>query len=416
MKFSIVQSPLIDASSLERWRDKASGLLSACLEGEADYLESLGWLDIDKWAGEDALGELGELADAIRSRDEVFVLIGVGGSNNAARSVIEAVGGQAGTRVIYAGNTLSPDSMARALGEIKDKDFSINVIAKNFETIEPGIAYRFFRQQLAERYGAGASSRIIATGTPGSGFEKLAQSEGYAFLPFPTDIGGRFTSLSNVGLLPMAVAGVDIRELVSGAKGMRSILERDGEGSNAAVSYAAVRNMLHSQGRQIELLAFFEPRLKWFAKWWVQLFGESEGKDGKGIFPAYAEYSEDLHSIGQYVQDGPPVLFETFIDVESCAHSCKVPESALGDGFGYISGRELAEINRIAREATVEAHSQSLPCLRLGIDRIDAAGFGQMFYFFQFACYLSGRLLVVNPFDQPGVEAYKSRMLGSLVT
>ena len=401
-------------TDLSPWLEKASALLPACLAGESEYADSQGWLNIDTWAGEETLSRLESLAQTIRQRDEVFVLIGVGGSNNAARAVIEALSEGNGPQVIYAGNSLSAHAMNQVLAAVKDKEFSINVIAKNFETLEPGLAFRMLRQELARRYGDGAKERIIATGTIGTSFERLCTEQGYAFLSFATDIGGRFTALSAVGLLPMAVAGIDIRTVVSGAKSMRQTLEEKTGAENPAIQYAALRNCFYSEDYRIELLASFEPRFRYFYKWWVQLFGESEGKEAKGIFPVAAEYSEDLHSMGQFVQEGTPLIFETILDITADPHSCLVTADGMTDYFDYVDGKDLREINRAALEATVQAHNSVLPVLRIELEQLDAAAFGALFYFFQFACYLSGRVLGVNPFNQPGVEAYKGWMFQRL--
>ena len=414
MKITIPDLSPFSKADAKPFFQSGENFLETCLKGEECYSGSLGWLDIDKWAGDVSLKIIEKLAENIRKRDEVFVLIGVGGSNNAARSVIEAIGDKSGTKVVYAGNNLSPYMMNQVLEQIRGKNFSINVIAKNFETLEPGLAFRVLRQELVKRYGEAANERIIATGTYGSLLENICNEKGYTFIPFPTDIGGRYTALSNVGLLPMAVAGIDIRELVNGAKKMRSQLESEKSCDNIAVKYAAVRNLLYVEGYRMELFASFEPRLKWFNKWWVQLFGESDGKDNKGIFPSSAEYSEDLHSIGQFVQDGTPVLFETLIDFEEDTDSFVIKKDSISDKFDYVNDVDLAQINLAAQEATVHAHSQVLPVLRITLDKLCAAEYGKLFYFFQFACYLSGKVQGSNPFDQPGVEAYKMQMFERL--
>jgi len=401
-------------SRFEDSLDKASCLLSSCIYGEKQFAESSGWLRIDNWAGESDLDIIESIAKNIRARDDVFILIGVGGSNNAARAVIEAIGLAPAPKTVYAGNSLSSQAIGQALADCKDRDFSINIIAKNFETLEPGIAFRIFRKALQERYGDMSSGRVVATGTSGSFFESFCKKHGYAFLPFPTDIGGRFSALSNVGLLPMAVAGVNVREVVSGAQDMRARLISDSGETNIAVRYAAARNALYEAGYHVEQLVSFEPKLKWFHKWWVQLFGESEGKGGRGIFPVSAEYPEDLHSIGQFLQDGSPFIIETFLDIIGNGESIVIHDDDKQDGFGYLDNKSLSEINRAAYKATLEAHSERLPCMQLTIPTLDAYNFGQIFYFFQFACYLSAKLLGVNPFDQPGVEKYKRGIYGRL--
>lgn len=383
--------------------------------GEGLDPDSTGWMDIGKWAGEDTLSRLEQIAAEVRGKADAFVVIGVGGSNNAARSVVEALKTESGTEIIWAGNTLSPSALNRMLSHLDGKDFYIDCIAKNFETLEPGASFRVLRQLLTSRYGKEeAARRIIATGTFGSSLEKLCSDNGYTFIPFPTDIGGRYTAMSNVGLLPMAVAGLDIRTLVDGAKRMREELYQASAGENIALRYAVIRNLLYQDGYALEMLSSFEPQLKWFYKWWIQLFAESEGKDGKGLFPVASEYSEELHSVGQFVQEGSPILFETFLDVTEQQESLILQPDDVTDYFDYLNGKDFWEVNKASFHATRTAHADKLPCLTLSIPRIDMESFGALFYFYQFMCTLSGKILGVNPFDQPGVEAYKNWMFKAL--
>lgn len=377
--------------------------------------DATGWMDIDKWAGEDTLSRLEEIAADVRGKSDAFVVIGVGGSNNAARSVVEALKTKDGTEIIWAGNTLSPAAMNKMLSMLDGKDFCIDCIAKNFETLEPGASFRVLRQLLVSRYGREeAAGRIIATGTFGSSLEKLCNDNGYTFIPFPTDIGGRYTAMSNVGLLPMAVAGLDIRALVKGAQQMKKELYEAPAEENIALRYAAIRNLLHQDGYALEMLSSFEPQLKWFYKWWIQLFAESEGKDGKGLFPVASEYSEELHSVGQFVQDGSPIMFETFLDVTEQQQSLILQADDVTDYFDYLNGKDFWEVNKASFRATRTAHADKLPCLTLSVPRIDMETFGQLFYFYQFMCTLSGCILGINPFNQPGVEAYKNWMFKAL--
>lgn len=394
---------------------EAAPVLLRAKAGEDRYADSQGWLNLDQWAGDAWLDQIEAIADRIRKSCDAFVLIGVGGSNNAARSVIEALSDGAGVEIIYAGNTLSPHALNRMLASLEGKDYAIDCIAKNFETLEPGSSFRILREAMTKKYTPEeAASRIICTGTYGSSLEKLCQEEGYTFVPFPTNVGGRYSAFSFVGLLPMAVAGIDIRALVRGGKEMARLLhETDGE-SNPALRYAVLRNLYHRQGYVLEILASFEPQFRWFYKWWVQLFAESEGKDGKGIFPVAAEYSEELHAVGQYLQDGAPLMFETFLDAAASDDHLVIHPDGKRDYFDYLNGKDFQEINRAAFEATLTAHSAKLPCVILTVGSIDAYHFGQLFYFFQFACYLSGEILGINPFDQPGVEAYKGWMFKAL--
>ena len=389
--------------------------LARAQAGEADYANDQGWLRVDEWANEEVLANIGAIAAKVRASCDAFVLIGVGGSNNAARSVIEALADGAGPQIVYAGNTLSANAMNRMLKQLEGKRFAVDCIAKNFETLEPGASFRVLRRALADRYTPQqAAERVICTGTIGSALEKLCRDEGYTFVPFPTNLGGRYTAMSYVGLLPMAVAGVDIRALVRGAADMERALHTGAPEENLALRYAALRNLYYQRGYKMELLASFEPQFRWFYKWWVQLFAESEGKDGKGLYPTAAEYSEELHAVGQYIQDGAPLMFETFLDVEARQDSLVVMPDGKDDHFDYLNGKDFYDINKAAFAATVTAHSEKLPCLIFEVPALDAYNFGQLFYFFQFACYVSGRLLGINPFNQPGVEAYKGWMFKAL--
>ncbi len=410
------RSGRLDAAALTAAQQRAAPLLERCRAGEGRYADSLGWLRTEEWAGSRALARIEALAAEIQKKADVFVVIGVGGSNNAARAVEKALTPQ-GVRLVYAGNTLAPHAMNALLAELDGHEVYIDCIAKNFETLEPGAAFRILRAYLAKRYGAEeAAARICCTGTPGSALEALCEKERWQFLPFPPDIGGRYTALSCVHLLPLAVAGADIRALAAGASEMEARLRRTGAEENIALRYAAARNLCRENGMCAEMLVSFEPRLRWFYAWWQQLFAESEGKDGKGLLPCTGEFSEQLHSVGQYIQDGDHLLFETFLDVREPGESdhLRFEPSAAQDGFSYLDGKDLWDVNKADLAATRAAHSETLPCLTLTMDRLDAHAFGELFYFFEFSCYLSAGMLGVNPFDQPGVEAYKQRMFRAL--
>lgn len=394
--------------------DGSKGILGTAQKGEAEYADSQGWLDTEEWAGEEKVKKLEKLAAKIRQNADVFVLIGVGGSNNAARAVIKALQKAGTPDIVYAGNTLSPHALNKMLKKLAGKSIYVNCIAKNFETLEPGASFRILRKYLQERYGSKASERIIATGTAGSSLERLCTAEGYTFLEFPDNIGGRYTAISNVGLLPMAVAGIDIRELVQGAGDMQKELHAKKAEENAAFQYACLRNLFYRNGYKVEMLSSFEPQFRYFYKWWIQLFAESEGKDDKGIFPVAGEYSEELHSVGQFLQEGSPFIFETFLDVQEHQDSLLIEADGIQDYFDYLDGKDFWDVNKEAYKATVSAHSRRMPCLTLEIGALDAYHFGQLFYFFQFACYLSCKLMGVNAFNQPGVEAYKKEMFKAL--
>ena len=384
-------------------------LLPGLWAGDERYRDSMGWLDPEEWAPPVRVEQLQGKAKEVREKAQALVLIGVGGSNKAARALVTALEPE-GIPIVYAGNTLSPHSMRQVIGQWEGKSFYINVIAKNFETLEPGVAFRTLRAVLEGRYGGGAAKRILVTGTPGSRLQEMAGENGYDFLTFPDNIGGRYSALCDVGLFPMAAAGVDIAQVVRGAVEMRCALRTDGSPQNPAVRYAAFRNLWYQQGKRLEMLSIFEPRLGYLGEWWVQLFAESQGKRGMGLFPVLSKYSEDLHSVGQYVQEGAPILLETFLQVEDPEADVSVPPSLVQDGFQYLEGKDYRFLNRAAEEATMQAHSSRLPCLRLSVPRIDAYHLGQLLYFFEFSCYLSSEMLGVNPFDQPGVEAYKQAM------
>lgn len=391
-----------------------TSLLETVKKREEQYRDSLGWLDVEEWAGEEWLSKCEKLATYVKERADVLVVVGVGGSNQAARAVAEAIGEKSSVKLVFSGNNISANDICRVVKELENKRVFINVIAKNFETLEPGICFWALRNMLREKYGAAYSDHVICTGTIGSHFERLSKDAGYHFLPFPDNIGGRYTALSPVGLFPLAVAGIDIRKMASGGKKMQERLYRESAEENVALEYAVVRNLLYQKGFRMEMLSFFEPRYYRFAKWWRQLFGESEGKNNKGLYPVYGSFSEDLHSIGQFIQEGTTVIFETFLNIEKTQPSFILHHDGLDDRFVYLDGMDFTDINRAAYEATVAAHSKRLPCMKLTVPAIDEESFGQLFYFYEFTCYLSAKLLGVNPFDQPGVEAYKQYMFQKL--
>ena len=354
-------------------------------------------------------------AAEIRKHAEVFVLVGVGGSNQAARAMIEALQAPGGPEIVYSGNTLSAHYLQKVLRHIQGKSVYINVIAKNFETLEPGSHFRVLRQAMAARYSpAELADRIVLTGTRGSRLQEIAAENGYTFLPFPERIGGRYSAFSPVCLLPIAVAGLDVEAYLQGGEDMEKQLAAASGG--AAARYAAIRSVIYKQGFSVEMLAAFEPRLFWAQSWWKQLFGESEGKDKKGLLPACMSNTEDLHSMGQYMQDGRRCMMETFLMVDDPGAQLEVmPDPAFGDGFDYLDGMDFANINRAAEKATVQAHDAGgVPCVQLRLPRIDERVFGQLFYFFMVSCALSGKLLGVDPFDQEGVEEYKRSMFAAL--
>ena len=403
--------------ALEQRLQAAAPLLAEVLAGEEQYQDNLGWFSVDEAAGPEQVDFLLEQAARVRADADAFVVIGIGGSNQAARAVVKALRPEDGPAILWAGNTISACETARLLKELDGyQSVYIDCIAKNFETLEPGISFRVLRRYLEQRYGqAEAAKRIFATGTPGSTLHQLCIDNGYTFLTFPERIGGRYSVGSDVGLFPMAVAGVDVKALVQGMRDMRDQLRAAPAGENLALRYACLRKWMLEQGLSLEMLAFFEPRLDYFAKWWIQLFAESEGKDGTGLYPVVSSNSEDLHSIGQFIQQGSPILFETFVTVRARDASVVLPATDKKDYFDYLTGRDFWDINDTARRATMRAHSEGgIPCLELSIPAIDAHTLGELFYFFLFSCYLSCRLVGVNPFNQPGVESYKGYMFKNL--
>ena len=403
--------------ALEQRLQAAAPLLAEVLAGEEQYQDNLGWFSVDEAAGPERVDFLLEQAARVRADADAFVVIGIGGSNQAARAVVKALRPENGPAILWAGNTISACETARLLKELDGyQSVYIDCIAKNFETLEPGISFRVLRHYLEQRYGqAEAAKRIFATGTPGSTLHQLCIDNGYTFLTFPERIGGRYSVGSDVGLFPMTVAGVDVKALVQGMRDMREELHAAPAGENLALRYACLRKWMLEQGLSLEMLAFFEPRLDYFAKWWIQLFAESEGKDGTGLYPVVSSNSEDLHSIGQFIQQGSPILFETFVTVRARDASVVLPATDKKDYFDYLTGRDFWDINDTARRATMRAHSEGgIPCLELSIPAIDAHTLGELFYFFLFSCYLSCKLVGVNPFNQPGVESYKGYMFKNL--
>lgn len=377
----------------------------------------LGWLEPDEWAGAAQLTDLQSLTETMRSICDTFIVLGIGGSNNGARAVVQALQSQtSGPEIVWAATSLSPYELAQTVDLIEQGNCCIEVIAKNFETLEPGSWFRVLRQALERKYGREeAAGRIVCCGTRGASLHEIAQTEGYHFIPFPDNIGGRFSFLSPVGLLPVAVAGLDITQFAAGARAERQAMLSASSAEADVFEYAAWRNKLYTEGYKLEILASFEPRLAGFAKWWIQLFAESEGKDGKGLYPQAVNYSEDLHSVGQYIQDGAPILLETFLQIAGVDRDVIVQADRLDDGFGYLDGQSFAAVNQAAEKATMAAHTEKgVPVCRLQLPALDELSLGALMYFFEAACYISSEMLGVNGFDQPGVEAYKQKMFALL--
>jgi len=385
--------------------------------------EWLGWLDLPTDYDRSEFERIKAAARTIRQQSEVLVVIGIGGSYLGAKAGLEFClptsplpvrgGSKKHFDVVFAGTNLSSDYHKQILDALGDRDFSINVISKSGTTAEPAIAFRLFKQKLEEKYGKkGASERIYATTDRTRGaLETLADQEGYETFVVPDDVGGRFSVLTAVGLLPLAAAGISIDDLMRGAADAQVEYKKP-VGENPCYQYAAMRNILKNTGKEIEILANYEPRCQYIAEWWKQLYGESEGKDGKGIFPASVNFTADLHSMGQYIQDGRRTIFETVLQIQKSEQEVLVPATLDDlDGLNYLAGKSMHYVNEKAMEGTQMAHvAGGVPNLVIQIPEANAYYLGQLFLFFQKACAISGYILGVNPFDQPGVEAYKKNM------
>ena len=414
-----------DKEKFDSMRSEVSAAHKMLTEGTGLGSDFLGWLDLPVNYDKDEFRRIKESAEKIKKDSEVLVVLGIGGSYLGARAVIELIKSnnynllKKDTPDIYfGGNTISSSAVAELMQLIDGRDFSINVISKSGTTTEPAIAFRIFKEILEKKYGKEeAAKRIYVTTDRQKGALKaLADAEGYETFVVPDDVGGRYSVLTAVGLLPIAVAGIDIDALMQGAADAREAYASDDLDNNDCYRYAAVRNMLYRDGKAIEMLAAYEPSMTLWCEWFKQLFGESEGKDGKGLFPASAIFSTDLHSLGQYIQQGERCLFETVLWVKEPKTDVEIGfEEANGDGLNFVAGKTVHYVNRKAFEGTVLAHTDGdVPNIILELDKQDEYNLGYMIYFFEKACGLSGYLLGVNPFDQPGVESYKKNMFALL--
>lgn len=416
-------------SEAEFEKMEAQALLAeqTLLEGKGFGSDFLAWRDLPMNFDRDEFSRILEAAEKIKKQSDLLVVVGIGGSYLGARAVVEALTpvftAQAGqtektaTKLVYAGNSLSSTYLSELLSILDEHDVSLNVISKSGTTTETALAFRFLRAYMEKRYGeAEAARRIFATTDAHRGaLRELAIAKGYERFVVPDDIGGRYSVLTAVGLLPISAAGLDIEALMEGARGICERFAEQGR-SNPALRYALARNLLYRRGYHIEVLADFEPSLHYFTEWWKQLFGESEGKDGKGIFPAAVSYTTDLHSLGQFIQDGSRSVFETVLHLEHPRHELLVPEErASADGLDYLAGCPVSGISEKAMLATMLAHEDGgCPNMQISIDKADEKNLGEMIYFFERACGISAYLNGVNPFDQPGVEAYKKNMFALL--
>lgn len=390
--------------------------------------EFLGWMDLPVDYDKDEFERIKKAAAKIQSDSDVLIVIGIGGSYLGARAAIEALRHsfynsvtkevRKTPEIYFCGNNISSTYISHLMDAVADKDFSVNVISKSGTTTEPAIAFRIFKKKLENKYGKEeASKRIYATTDRAKGALKtLATEEGYETFVVPDDVGGRFSVLTPVGLLPIAVSGADIDKLMQGAANAREYCINNDFDNNDAMKYAAVRNVLNEKGLGMEILANYEPSLHYVSEWWKQLYGESEGKDGKGIFPTSVDLTADLHSLGQFIQEGTKNHFETVINIENPEFSVVMEEEPVDlDGLNYLSGKTVDFINKCAMHGTILAHVDGgVPNIRINMERLDESSLGELFYLFEFACGMSGYVLGVNTFNQPGVESYKKNMFALL--
>lgn len=414
-----------DAAKLSAIQPEITAAHEKLHNGTGEGNAFLGWVDLPVNYDKEEFARIKAAAEKIKKDSEILIVIGIGGSYLGARAAIEFVKSQkyndvaADTPKIYfAGNTISSSTLAELIDICKDKDFSVNVISKSGTTTEPALAFRIFRDLLIKKYGKdGAKGRIYATTDKSKGaLRNMSDEEGYETFVVPDNVGGRYSVLTAVGLLPIAVAGIDIDALMKGAADAREQYMSPELDKNDCYRYAAIRNILYRSGKKIEMMAAYEPDYTMMCEWFKQLFGESEGKEGKGLFPASVEFTADLHSMGQYIQEGKRLMFETVVRLGPSDRQLTVPaDEADGDGLNFLAGKSLDFIRDRAMEGTLLAHTEGgVPNLIVETSGRTPADLGQLIYFFEYACGLSGYLLDVNPFDQPGVEAYKKNMFALL--
>ena len=421
-------SPFISASEIEKIKKQTLYAKEELISKSGAGNDFLGWIDLPVNYDKEEFSRIKAAAKKIQQDSEVLLVIGIGGSYLGARAAIEFLGHsffnmvdkkiRKAPEIYYVGNSISSTYIKHLIDVIGDRDFSINMISKSGTTTEPAIAFRVFKEILEKKYGKeGASKRIYATTDKARGALKhVADEEGYETFVVPDDVGGRFSVLTAVGLLPIAASGTDIDELMEGAASARKRALEDDFERNDSLKYAAIRNILLRKGKTVEILANYEPSLHYVSEWWKQLYGESEGKDQKGIFPASVDLTTDLHSMGQFIQDGSRIMFETVIEVETSREELVINEEPVDlDGLNYLAGKTVDFVNKSAMNGTILAHTDGqVPNLLIKIPEVSAFYLGELFYFFEFACGVSGYLNGVNPFDQPGVESYKKNMFALL--
>lgn len=412
----------IDKKELTKFNRKVETIhkeLHAISDNEKEFV---GWLNLPTNYDREEFAKIKKSAEKIRKDSEVFVVIGIGGSYLGARAVIEALTNtfynicpnRKTPQIFFAGNNMSPNYLNDLIECIGNKDISINVISKSGTTTEPAIAFRIFREFMESKYGIDeARKRIYVTTDKEKGaLKQLSNEEEYETFVIPDNIGGRYSVLTAVGLLPIAVAGIDINKLMYGAKVAEDKYNENSVKYNECYQYAVARNILYSKGKTTEILVNYEPKMQYFTEWWKQLYGESEGKEGKGIFPAGVTFTTDLHSLGQYIQEGKRNLFETVIAIENSATDITIKRDADNiDGLNFVADKTMDYVNKKAMEGTIEAHiTGEVPNIKITMYKLDEETLGELIYFFELACAMSGKILGVNPFNQPGVEEYKKNM------
>ena len=407
----------IDNQKVMEYKEKVKKIDNELREKANDEKEFLGWIELPTTYNKEEFERIKKAAEKIRNDSKVFVCIGIGGSYLGARAVIEALTDsfdKNGMQIYYAGNNLSSDYLNEMLNAIGNKDISINVISKSGTTTEPAIAFRVFREFLENKYGLEeARKRIYVTTDKEKGaLKQLANEEGYETFIVPDNIGGRYSVLTAVGLLPIAVAGINIDDLMAGARMAQVKYSEPDLKYNECYQYAVSRNILYDDGKEIEILANYNPKLHYFVEWWKQLFGESEGKDEKGIFPAGVDFTTDLHSMGQYIQQGQRNLIETVINVVKPQSDIEIKKDEDNlDGMNFVAGKTLDYVCKKAMEGTIQAHvNGGVPNVLIDLETLNEENLGALIYFFELACAMSGSILGVNPFNQPGVEEYKKNM------
>ena len=421
-KIQVFTGDAVQDSQLKAMAAEGAAALTTLKEGTGEGNDFLGWVKLPSETDAALLDSINATAGRLRDNCDVVVAVGIGGSYLGAKAVIEGLSNSfaayrhEGTPVLFAGQNIGEDYMAELQQFLADKKFGIIVISKSGTTTEPAIAFRLLRDQLERQLGHDeACKRIVAvTDAKRGALRTLATSEGYETYVIADNVGGRFSVLTPVGLLPIAVAGFDIHALVAGARAMEAGTLNGTDTS--ALTYAMARNILYRSGKKIEILVNYNPKLHFFAEWWKQLYGESEGKDGKGIFPAAVDNTTDLHSMGQWIQDGERTIFETVISVENAQHTLTIPhDEANLDGLNYIAGKRIDAVNKMAELGTRLAHLDGgVPNMRILVPALNEDTLGALIYFFEAACGISGYILGVNPFNQPGVEAYKKNMFALL--